>query len=34
VQAAQARHAVLNVPFEISALPAHLLDDSLRPPIA
>lgn len=33
-QAADARHPVNDVAFEISALPAHPLDDSLRPPIA
>jgi hypothetical protein len=34
LQANDARHPVMNVPHEITALPAHPLDDSLRPPIA
>jgi hypothetical protein len=33
-QTTDARHPVLDVPLEITALPAHPLDDSLRPPIA
>ena len=34
LQTADARHPAMDAPFEMAALPAHPLDDSLRPPIA
>ncbi len=33
VQSIAVPHPLINVPFDTSALPAHPLDDSLRPPI-